>query len=118
MLEREEKLRLEMQRQMEAMREEMKPAPPAEGISGQQLVALQARLESLHAAKLFSDDELYIFEDAAADYLELRSSMGGVVTLDAVHTSASASKLLKLIGLSEGVAADGVFARQARRKYV
>ena len=52
-----------------------------------------------------------------ADYLELRSSMG-VVTLEAVTTSESAGKLLRLVGLSEGVATDGAFARQVRRKYV
>ena len=28
------------------------------------------------------------------------------------------SRLLKLAGLSEGIAADGAFARQARRKYI
>jgi hypothetical protein len=33
-------------------------------------------------------------------------------------TSASASKLLKVVGLSEGVVADVAFARQVRRKYV
>ena len=53
-----------------------------------------------------------------ADYLELKSSANGAVTLDVVHTNASASTLLRLIGLSEGVAADSAFARQARRKYV
>ena len=41
-----------------------------------------------------------------------------VVTSEMVYTSASASKLLKVVGLSEGVVADVAFARQVRRKYV
>jgi hypothetical protein len=111
-------LRLEMQQQMEKMREEMKPTPAAEAISEQRLAVLQARIEALHASKLLSDDELYALEDMLADYLELKSSSMGVVTLEMVHVSESASKLLKLLGLSEGVVGNSMFARQARRKYV
>jgi hypothetical protein len=96
------------------MREELKPA---EAITEQRLAALQARLEALHAAKLLGDDELYALEDMVADYYELKSSMG-VVTLEAMHAYKAASQLSKLVALSEGVVADGAFARQARRKYV
>ena len=35
-----------------------------------QVVALQARLESLHAAKILSDEELYALEDVIADDAE------------------------------------------------
>ena len=35
-----------------------------------------------------------------------------------MHAYAQVGKLLKLVGLSKGVAADGAFVRQARRKYV
>jgi hypothetical protein len=98
------------------MREEMKPA---EAISAQQLASLQARLEALHAAKLLTDSEVHTLEDTIADYLELRSLMAGsTVTRDTANSSEAVGKLLKLIGLSEGIAADGAFARQARRKYV
>jgi hypothetical protein len=98
------------------MREEMKPA---EAISAQQLASLQARLEALHAAKLLTDGEVHTLEDTIADYLELRSLMAGsTVTRDTANSSEAVGKLLKLIGLSEGIAADGAFARQARRKYV
>ena len=108
-------LRQEMQQQMEAMREEMKPA---EAIPEQRLAALQARLEALHAAKLLGDDELYALEDMVADFVEFEASLVGVVTLDAMSGNQNASKLLKLVALSERLAADGAFARQARRKYV
>eukprot|EP01046_Picozoa_sp_COSAG06_P052451 COSAG06_NODE_8809_length_2066_cov_1.387900_1_plen_260_part_00 len=108
-------LRQEMQQQMEAMREEMKPA---EAIPEQRLAALQARLEALHAAKLLGDDELYALEDMVADFVEFEASLLGVVTLDAMSGNQNASKLLKLVALSERLAADGAFARQARRKYL
>ena len=106
-------LRAEMQQQLEQIREEMKPVA---AISEQQLTALQARIEKLHAAKLLTDDELYSLEDIVADFLELKSSLG-VVTLAAIMTSEGAGKALKLVGLSEGLAADGACARQLRRKF-
>lgn len=106
-----------MEQQMERMREEMKPAPPpAEVISSQQIEALQARVEALHTAKLLGDDEIYKLEDMLADYLELKP-MIGTATLEKVNASEVASKLLKLLSLSEGIVADGAFARQARRKF-
>ena len=46
------------------------------------------------------------------------SSIGGVATLELIHTNENARKLLKLVALSESIAADRAFARQARRKYV
>jgi hypothetical protein len=52
-----------------------------------------------------------------ADYLELKASMG-VVTLGEATTSERVGNLVKLVGLSEGLAANGAFAPQARRKYV
>jgi hypothetical protein len=47
-----------------------------------------------------------------------KRTVGVLVTLETIFTNENASKLLKLVGLSEGIAADGTFARQARRKYV
>ena len=49
----------EMQKQLEKQREEL---TPQEAVSTDQLVALEARLEKLHASKLLSDDELYAME--------------------------------------------------------
>ena len=65
----------------------------------QQLAALQLRLESLHAAKLLADEELYAVEDIIAD-------------CDAEDDRVSA-----LVALSGKMAADKAFARQLRRKY-
>lgn len=56
------------------------------------------------------------------DYFDVKaSSMTSIVTLEDVHASdahVAARKLLKLIVLSEAVAADGAFSRQTRRKFV
>ena len=53
-----------------------------------------------------------------ADFVEFESSMGVVITNELVNANENASKLLALVALSERLAADGTFARQARRKYV
>jgi hypothetical protein len=111
MQEREEKMATKV-RQLEEKLE------PAEAITAQQVTALQLRLAAAHAAELLSDDELYALEDIVVDYLELKPTMGAVVTLEMVCMHEKASKLLKLISMSEGVVADGTFARSARRKYV
>jgi hypothetical protein len=65
---------------------------------------------------MLTDDELYAFEDISADYLEFKSSVGAV-TAAMVQANRAAWKLLKLVALSEGMASNGAFARQARRKY-
>ena len=115
LLEREDKLRREMECKLEQMREALTPEPPKEAVSEEQVTALQARLEALHSARLLSDGERDTIEDTIADYLELKAALGRV-TLENAHASEGASRLLKLVGLSEGIAADGAFARQARRK--
>ena len=69
-------------------------------VRDQQLLALQSRLESLHAAKLLADEELFAVEDIIAD-------------CDAEDDRVSA-----LVALSGKMAADKAFARQLRRKYV
>lgn len=114
-LAREMETKLEAQRQL-AREMEAKLAPkPA--VSDEQLLALQSRIEALHKAQLLSDDELYALEDISADYIDFKSSVGGVVTGEMAQGTETARKLLKLVALSEGMAADGAFARQARRKY-
>ena len=52
------------------------------------------------AAQLLLQEEQHGLEDIVGDYLALQSKMVG------------------RIGLSEGIVADGAFARQARRKYL
>eukprot|EP01047_Picozoa_sp_COSAG01_P046466 COSAG01_NODE_4365_length_5094_cov_1.949750_8_plen_192_part_00 len=111
-------VRQEMLRQMEQMRHELALARTSAAISGQRLGSLQARCEVLHAAQLLTDDEVHALEDLIADYLELQAVMmaGGGVVAEMAHASEAVAKLLKLVGLSEGIAADGAFARQVRRK--
>ena len=47
----------------------------------------EARLESLHAAQLLTDEELYASEDLCADFLELQATVleGDVLTKDAIY---------------------------------
>ena len=109
-----EKARQEMQSKVEQVEEKLTPVA---AITGEQIASLGARLEALHAAELLSDEELFTLEDTVADYVELQSSMG-VITLEAAHAIRVADKLVKLVALSEHIAADGAFSRQARRKYL
>ena len=69
----------------------------------QQLIALQARLEALSAAKLLTDDELFAVEDVIAD-------SSGEPSGD--------DQLTMLLALSARMATDSAFARQLRRKVV
>jgi hypothetical protein len=62
----------------------------------EQLAALQARLEALHAAKLLGDAELCAVEDIVAD--------GG-------------DQVAALLELSGRMVGEGAFSRQLRRKY-
>jgi hypothetical protein len=118
MLDREDKLRQDADKLREQaaeargraeMRAEMQPKLAVEAISDEQLAALQARLQSLHAAKLLTDDELYSIEDTIADCVEVKST--APVTMPAVD------QVLKILSLSESIAADGSLARQLRRKF-
>ena len=89
-------------KEIEKLREEAVEAKmqlQAVRVRDQQLVALQSRLESLHAAKLLADEELFAVEDIIAD-------------CDAEDDRVSA-----LLTLSSKMAADKAFARQLRRKY-
>ena len=89
-------------KEIEKLREEAVEAKmqlQAVRVRDQQLVALQSRLESLHAAKLLADEELFAVEDIIAD-------------CDAEDDRVSA-----LVTLSSKMAADKAFARQLRRKY-
>ena len=117
----EAKLKAEHKAEMDKLRAELTPAPAQELVSAEQVAALQARLESLHAAQLLSDEEFFALEDLCADYLELQGSTVGVLSQDLVCSSAAygvAAKLAKMVVVSEGITSDAGFARQARRKFV
>jgi len=123
---KETEAKMEQQRkEMEAKIVELTPAPPAPpvaAITDEQLAALQGRIEGLHITKLLTDEELFALEDLIADYVELTVSVAdGVITkamIYAMPTAGVASKLDKLISLSEAMAGDAAFARQARRKFL
>ena len=67
-----------------------------------QIMALQSRLEKLHAAKQLSGDELEVVESIIAD------------SLDAPLAD---EQLLKMIALSERMGTDESFSQQLRRKF-
>jgi len=81
-------------------------------VSEAQLELLQTRLDALHQAKLLSDDEISGLEDCIADYIDCCSSLNPAT----VEIGAAAEKVKKMVGLSERVGKDGMFARQLRRK--
>ena len=101
------KLRLAMEKRL----------APKEVISTEQVDAVTARLEALHAAQLLSDDELFALEDCVADFIEAQASYD-VVTMEAVNANCAIGKVHKLVALGEGMPSDAMFARQLRRKFV
>ena len=108
---------------MERLRKELTPLPPPELITPEQLATLQARLESMHTAKLLSDGDMYAVEDLISDFLEAEIVMGKITAATVSMFGAAASEMLggklhKMIGVSEGLASDAAFARQVRRKFV
>jgi len=115
-----EQMRLETQAKIEQELAALKA--PAQAITDEQLAALQARIEGLHATKLLADDELFALEDLLADYVELTVTVAdGVITKDMIYampTVAVASKVDNLVSLSAAMAGDAAFARQARRKFL
>ena len=119
-----EQAKQEARADMDQLREQMTPPEQSPAISDDELAALQARFESLHAAQLLTDEELYASEDLCADFVELQASVldGGVLTMDAIfravrHTPA-ALQVYKLVRLSGSMASDAAFARQLRRKFL
>ena len=121
----------QQQHEMEKLREEAIAAriqaavyeaqAPKEAVSDEQLAALQARLEALHAVELFTDEEFFVLEDICAEFVELQStSMVGAITKEMLGsgTFEAAAKVHRLATLSEKMAGDAGFARQARRKHV
>ena len=111
-----EQQRAEMEARAERLRQEMEkrlqdtnPRRAAEAITEGQLEALQARLQSLHEAKLLSEDELSRLEDTIADCIEV------LPTAD--EQERSVERTMRMSQLSEKMAADASLARQLRRKF-
>ena len=74
----------------------------------QQLVALQQRLESMHASKLLTDSELQNLEDKIIDSYED----------DDTAQAHGEDEVSKLIALAERMVHDAPLARQLRRKFI
>jgi hypothetical protein len=85
------------------------------------VVALQARLESLHAAKILSDEELYALEDVIADDAEAalgEGAKGGAQEEEEEEEEAVQGGVSRMVALSSRMAGDAAFGRQLRRKFV
>jgi hypothetical protein len=108
--------RAEMKAEKEELRQELTPAVV---VTDDQVQALEARLEALHAAQLISDDELFVLEDCIADFLEAKATFNlEAVTAEVASAHLAVGKVHKLVVLSEGVRRDPMLARQLRRKFV
>jgi predicted RNase H-like nuclease (RuvC/YqgF family) len=95
--------KLEQQRQLaSAAKVEQLEAKIEQLQSDQQLPALQARIEALHAAQLLTDAEMFSIEDVIADSLEAATS--------------DDTRVGRLIALSGRMTGDAAFSRQLRRK--
>ena len=57
-----------MLQQQAALKADLTPAPPQPAIAESDLVALQARLESLHSSKLLTDEQRFAMEDLIIDW--------------------------------------------------
>ena len=120
LLERDDRAKTEMDK----LRQEMN-LQQREAITTDELSALQARMEALHAAQLLADEELYMVEDLCADFVELQAEVpnGGVLTQSTIYSAVgdsytSAVKLHKLVRLSASMGSDSALARQLKRKFL
>ena len=95
------KLRDTQRAEMDELREAATKADQVAAKADQMrdLLALQSRLETLHASKLLADEELYAVEDIIAEEDDADGRVAALITL------------------SGKMAGDGAFARQLRRKY-
>lgn len=124
MLARDEKVQAEHKAERAEMKSELRAELDAkiaaltqEAVAEDQFVALQARLERLHAASFFSDDELYAIEDMVSDFIEVRSQVG-VVTNEASVANPVLGAMKILVALSGSMPSDAAFSRQVRRKFI
>ena len=120
LLEREDKLRREMEAKMQEQKIELeRTLTPKPVISEEQVSALQARIEAMVATELLTGDECDAVIDLIADHAELTATTG-VVTQETLRREFSGSaqvvKLQKIIAVSLAVRADASFARQLRRR--
>ena len=108
----------ELRAEVHQLRRELAPVQPLQEVSDEQLVALQARLEAVHAAKLLSDEEFFALEDLCADFAELQPAVGAVRSEAEALAFGLVAKMRRLVCISEKMVADAAFTRQARRKFL
>lgn len=108
-----EELRLAAERQKQEV-EKIKTDTMRRRLREEQVSSLQSRLESLHSAKLLTEDEWYTMEDLIADSIEEWEDECAEVGV----SRGASSKVASLVTLSARMASDRTFARQVRRKYV
>ena len=96
----------------ETLRAELaaRPRLAKEVVGEEELAALQSRLQSLHDAKLLTDEEAYGLEDAIVDCIEVMPTAGA--------SAPEVEKVAKMVLVSAKVPGDAALARQLRRKFV
>ena len=113
-LEKKFESQLEAQRcemaQLEQRLSEALPQAASDAISDEELQTFQERLQTLHEAKLLSDDDLCCLEDTVADCIEVYP------VADVKHLCVD--KTLRMLRLSEKMKVDASLARQLKRKFV
>lgn len=109
--------RLKNERQRQSL-ERLKAQATEVRLCEQQTAALQARLESLHASKLLSQEELYQLEDAIEDAIEAERAAGDDAGTDGGGGGGGGGQVASLIALSERQGSDAGFVRQLRRKHI
>jgi DNA-binding transcriptional MerR regulator len=97
-----------MEAKLEQLMHQVRPQMAKDAISDVGLDALQSRLQGLHDAKLLTDEEVYLVEDAIADCID------AIPTMLAAHPAVE--KVAKMISLCEHMKTDDAFARQLRRR--
>ena len=103
-----EQLRHEIE-QLQAQAEAAARPPLAlDAIDEDQLAALQSRLQSMHGAKLLTDDELFSLEDAIVDCIEVMPTAGA--------SASEVERVSRMLVVASKVPSDGTLARQLRRK--
>jgi len=112
-----EQQRQELEAKAEQQRQEMekrlhdtKPQRASEAITEGQLEALQARVQTLHEAKLLSEGDLGRLGETIADCIEV------LPAADVLERSVE--RTVRMSQLSEKMAVDASLARQLRRKFV
>lgn len=114
-----EQYRQEMEAKFERQRhglEQLQMQDAASKLRGKELAALQARLGSLHGAKLLSDEELWKFEDIIADSMLVETAAADGGELEGASADVEV-QVAQLIMLAERLTGDAMLARQLRRKF-